>query len=131
MEPLTIDDLACLIEQKPTIQTLVKIDRCKIDEFQDLMGDCIYGKFLRQVVGLKRVTSVGMELKATQEWARQTISTIAASEVIIGHRIHEHDTNSCSVRRVVMTRARTRMRPAKPALPSTGVTSSPFEESTG
>ncbi|SPJ71853.1 uncharacterized protein FTOL_01581 [Fusarium torulosum] len=80
MEPLTIDDLACLIEQKPTTHILVKIDRCKIDEFQDLMGDCIYGKFLHQVVGLKRVTSVGMELKATQEWARQTISTIAASE---------------------------------------------------
>ncbi|SPJ71846.1 uncharacterized protein FTOL_01574 [Fusarium torulosum] len=42
----------------------------------------IFWNFLSKVVGFDGVPSVGMDLKATQEWARRTISTIIASEIL-------------------------------------------------
>jgi hypothetical protein len=92
MEPLTIDDLASLIKQKPTIQVLVKIDRCKVDEFFELMWDGICWAFLSRVVHFNGNPSAGLALKAAQEWARETMVNIIASEVIIAHPIHHDDT---------------------------------------
>ncbi|KIL96654.1 hypothetical protein FAVG1_01398 [Fusarium avenaceum] len=80
MEPLTINDLSSLIEQKPTIKILVKIDRCKIDEFEDLMCDCIYWQFLHKVVKLRHDTSVGRALTVTQQWARSVLWTMINSQ---------------------------------------------------
>lgn len=122
MEALTIDDLSSLIEKKPTIKILVKIQRCKVDEFEDLMCDCIYWQFLHKVVKLRHDTSVGRALTVTQEWARSVLYTMITPEVLTSPRVNgDADANYCRPRRVTMTRARMRSSLAKAALPSMGM----------
>ncbi|KAH7261800.1 hypothetical protein BKA59DRAFT_448047 [Fusarium tricinctum] len=75
MDPLTVNDLSLLIAQKPTIKILVKIEKCKIDEFEELMWDSICWQFLHKVVKLRHDTSVGRALTATQQWARSALYT--------------------------------------------------------
>jgi hypothetical protein len=119
MDPLTVNDLSLLIAQKPTIKILVKIEKCKIDEFEELMWDSICWQFLHKVVKLRHDTSVGRALTATQQWARSALYTRIKTQVITNPRIHgDADANYCRARRVTMTRARMRLRLAKAALPS-------------
>ncbi|KAH6968260.1 hypothetical protein DER45DRAFT_531915 [Fusarium avenaceum] len=80
MDPLTVDDLSALIEQKPTIKILVKIEKCKVDEFYELMWDSVTWQFLHKVVKLRHDTSVGRALTITQEWARRVLWAMMKSE---------------------------------------------------
>lgn len=119
MDPLTVDDLSALIEKKPTIKILVKIEKCKVDEFYDLMWDSVTWQFLHKIVKLRHDTSVGRALTITQQWARSVLWTMAKSEVITNPLLHgDADANYCRPRRVMMTRARMRSSLAKAALPS-------------
>jgi hypothetical protein len=130
MDPLTVNDLSLLIEQKPTIKILVKIEKCKINEFEELMWDSICWQFLHKVVKLRHDTSVGRALTVTQQWARSALYTRITTQVIINPRIHgDADANYCRARRMMMTRARMRLRLAKAALPSMRTISLLFEES--
>ncbi|KAM0236555.1 hypothetical protein ACHAP5_009365 [Fusarium lateritium] len=68
MEPLTINDISFLIQEKPTFAILEKISRCTVHDVEKFTADPIYWTFVREVLKL-HTTSVPASLQVAKDWA--------------------------------------------------------------
>ncbi|KAM0185973.1 hypothetical protein ACHAPA_011386 [Fusarium lateritium] len=68
MEPLTINDISLLIQEKPTFAILNKIFRCTVQDFEKFTAEPIYWTFVHEVLRL-HTTSVVVSLKVAKDWA--------------------------------------------------------------
>ncbi|KAM0202010.1 hypothetical protein ACHAQD_009168 [Fusarium lateritium] len=80
MEPLTINDISLLIQQKPTFAILAKILRCTVYDFEKFTAEPIYWTFVHEVLIL-HTTSVVVSLKVAKEWAHVTLGDMICESV--------------------------------------------------